>query len=65
MISFPEGTTALTTDDEARALKKINQVLFTAHGNVGTVPYPEGVEPMNSDDAHRSKIKIEAIYAAT
>jgi len=64
MIAFPEGTTALVTDDEARSLKKWNQLWYNTYGNVGTVPYPEGTEPLPSDDEHRSTVKLQAIKKA-
>lgn len=64
MIAFPEGTTALSSDDEARLLKKWNQLWYNAYGNVGTVPYPEGTEPLPGDDAHRSLVKLQALKRA-
>lgn len=64
MIAFPEGTTALLSDDEARSLKKWNQLWYDAYGNAGTVPYPEGTEPLPGDDAHRSLVKLQALKRA-
>lgn len=61
---FPEGTTPLATDDEARSLKKWNEILVTQHGAVGTVPFPEGTTPLTTDSEERSRQKINAIYAA-
>jgi len=63
MSLFPEGTTALPTDDEARSLKKWNELLVSQYGAVGTVPFPEGTTPKSGDDERRSKIKIDAILA--
>jgi len=61
---FPEGNAALVTDSDQRSLQKWNDLLYQTHGNVGGVPYPEGVRPLASDDEQRSRIKINAIYAA-
>lgn len=61
MSFYPEGTTALATDDAARSLKKWNQILFNTYGNVGSVPFPEGVQPLPGDSEERSTQKINAI----
>jgi hypothetical protein len=58
---FPEGNSALPSDDEARSLKKRNSQLFDTYGNVGAVPFPEGTEPLPQDDEARSLKKINAI----
>ncbi len=63
MIPFPEGTQSLRSDDEARSLKKWNQIWHTQYGNVVTA-YPEGTEPLPGDDAHRSLVKIQALKKA-
>jgi hypothetical protein len=63
MSFFPEGNTVLSTDDEQRTAQKLNQILFDANGNVGSVPFPEGTEPKTGDDLQRSLVKIVAIKA--
>lgn len=60
MSFFPEGDTALVTDDEARSLKKWNQIWHDARGNQVTA-YPEGTQPLPSDDEQRTLVKLVAL----
>lgn len=61
MSMFPEGDTAKPFDDEDRSAKKLNEILYAIHGNVGFTPFPEGVQPLPGDDLRRSLVKIDAI----